>query len=175
MHGERLFSVGAKAVRQNGPSRDGGRCTGTRCRIVCAKTEAARRKGTCRLGYSRDGRLCVDFTYIDEGGKIVTRRNFGHVVPASVGEPVFQHLTTLSLHNPTTPPILPLTGQRTLTPILGLTLTLRCNNAVELIFTGREAHAVAQYITSYEVKGELASTDMFSILAEDHEKKRKVG
>ena len=33
--------------------------------------------------------------------------------------------------------------------VVGLTVLLRCNNAVELIFSGREAYAVMIYITSY--------------------------
>ena len=48
---------------------------------------------------------------------------------------------------------------------IGSTLVLRCNNCVELLFTGREASAVALYITSYMTKGELDSHNTFTILA----------
>jgi len=48
---------------------------------------------------------------------------------------------------------------------IGSTMVLRCNNCVELLFTGRDANAVALYITSYMTKGELDSHNTFTILA----------
>ena len=49
---------------------------------------------------------------------------------------------------------------------VGTTIVLRCNNAVELLFTGKSANAISLYITSYMVKGELDSHNTFTILAE---------
>ena len=40
------------------------------------------------------------------------------------------------------------------------------DNCVETVFTGRDAHAIVIYITSYIVKGELSAFNMFTILAE---------
>ena len=78
LHGERTSSQAAREVQE------GDRCTGRRCRLVCTKTEQARKHGTCRLGYGSKGRPLVARTHVDESGRIMTRRNYEHLVPHSI-------------------------------------------------------------------------------------------
>ena len=77
-HGKRLYSLDAKNVI------DGGRPVGTRCQVVCTKTEAAKKSGTCRLGYGNEGREVVMRTHVDQDGRIRNRRNYPHLVPHNI-------------------------------------------------------------------------------------------
>ena len=45
------------------------------------------------------------------------------------------------------------------------------DNCIETLFTGRDAHALVIYVTSYAIKGELTTFNMFTILAEDCKRK----